>query len=135
VIFLLAALLISSLSATLREARRRAEAGRQRLQFLVAASQRLADSLDYDKTLAAVARLVVPRLADYCLIDVVEEDGSIRRVTVAHADRDQDELVRQLLIPVRSGLPPTPSGCRRGRLIPAAPNLRSPASDGSPTAG
>src|SRR5689334_12176146 len=62
VIFLLVAILISSLSATLREAQRRAEASRQRLQFLAAASRRLADSLDYDRTLAAVARLVVPRL-------------------------------------------------------------------------
>jgi K+-sensing histidine kinase KdpD len=96
VIFLLVALLISSLSATLREARLRAEAGRQRLQFLAAASQRLAASLDYDRTLAAVARLVVPRLADYCLVDVVEEDGSIRRVAVAHADPDKEPLVHQL---------------------------------------
>ena len=96
VLFLLVAILISSLSATLREARHRAEAGRQRLQFLAAASQRLAASLDYDHTLAAVARLVVPRLADYCLVDVVEEDGSIRRVAVAHADPDKEPLVHQL---------------------------------------
>ena len=96
VLFLLVAILISSLSATLREARHRAEAGRQRLQFLAAASQRLAASLDYDHTLAAVARLVVPRLADYCLVDVVEEDSSIRRVAVAHADPDKEPLVHQL---------------------------------------
>ncbi|MGE3269345.1 MAG: ATP-binding protein [Chloroflexota bacterium] len=96
VIFLLVAILISSLSATLREARHRAEAGRQRLQFLAAASQRLAASLDYDRTLAAVARLVVPRLADYCLVDVVEEDGAIRRVTVAHAYPEHEHLVSEL---------------------------------------
>jgi K+-sensing histidine kinase KdpD len=96
VLFLLVAVLISSLSATLREARYRAEASRQRLQFLAAASQRLATSLDYDRTFAALARLVVPRLADYCLVDVVEEDGSIRRVAVAHADPDKESLVNQL---------------------------------------
>jgi K+-sensing histidine kinase KdpD len=96
VIFLLVALLISSLSATLREARHRAEASRQRLQFLAAATQRLAASLDYDVTLSALARLVVPRLADYCLVDVVEEDGSIRRVAVAHADADKQHLVQHL---------------------------------------
>lgn len=96
VLFFLVALLISSLSETLREARHRAEAGRQRLQFLAAASQRLADSLDYDRTLAAVARLVVPRLADYCLVDVVEEDGTIRRVTVAHADPSRETLIHRL---------------------------------------
>jgi K+-sensing histidine kinase KdpD len=96
VIFLLVAILISSLSATLREAQRRAEAGRQRLQFLAAASQHLANSLDYDRTLAAVARLVVPRLADYCLVDIVEEDGSIRRVTAAHADPAREAIVLQL---------------------------------------
>ena len=38
-------------------------------------------------------------------------------------------------IPVRSGSPPTPSGCPRGRRIPAARSSRSPASARSPTAG
>ena len=37
-------------------------------------------SLDYHETLASVARLVVPRLADWCVVDVLEEDGTVRRL-------------------------------------------------------
>jgi K+-sensing histidine kinase KdpD len=96
VIFLLVAVLISSLNATLRDARRRAEIGRQRLEFLVDASRRLAASLDYDDTFVALARLAVPRLGDFCIVDVIEEDGTIRRVAVAHAAPAQEALVREL---------------------------------------
>jgi K+-sensing histidine kinase KdpD len=96
VIFLLVAVLISSLSATLREARHRAEANHQRLSFLAAASRRLAGSLDYNRTLSELARLVVPRLADFCLVDVVEEDGTIRRVAAAHVDPSREALVQKL---------------------------------------
>ena len=96
VLFLLAAVLISSLSATLREARHRAEANHQRLAFLAAASRRLATSLDYSRTLSELARLVVPRLADFCLVDIVEEDGTIRRVAVAHVDPLCHALVQRL---------------------------------------
>ncbi len=69
-------------------------------RLLVAeASELLASSLDYETTLANVARLVVPRFADWCSIDMVQEDGSIGRLTVAHTDlakaRWADELVER----------------------------------------
>jgi K+-sensing histidine kinase KdpD len=96
VLFLLVAVLISSLSATLREARHRAEANHQRLAFLAAASRRLAASLDYNRTLSELARLVVPRLADFCLVDVVAEDGTIYRVAAAHVDPVCEPLVQKL---------------------------------------
>ena len=54
--------------------------------LLVEASAVLGSSLDYRSTLAQVAELAVPRLADWCAIDVVEEDGSLRRLAVVHAD-------------------------------------------------
>jgi PAS domain S-box-containing protein len=57
----------------------------ERMQFLVDAGRVLASSLDYDTTLRTVADLAVPRLADWCSIDLLEE-GAIRRVAVAHAD-------------------------------------------------
>lgn len=60
---------------------------RERVQkFLADATAVLAESLDYGKTTARVSRLAVPILADWCLLDVVEEDGSVRRLEVAHAD-------------------------------------------------
>ena len=46
----------------------------------------LSNSLDYEVTLATVARLVVENVADWCAVDVVEEQGQLRRMKVASAD-------------------------------------------------
>ncbi|MEA2527543.1 MAG: hypothetical protein QOF73_4770 [Thermomicrobiales bacterium] len=64
-------------------ARKRAE---ERLHFLTEASAALSASLDPAATLAGVARLVVPRLADWCSVHLVEADGAVSRLEVAHAD-------------------------------------------------
>lgn len=65
-----------------RERKRAAEA----LRFLSEASAELSSSLDYRATLAGVARLAVPQLADWCAVDVLEEDGSTHRLAVEHED-------------------------------------------------
>jgi PAS domain S-box-containing protein len=57
-----------------------------RQRFLAEAGQLLASSLDYEQTLERVARMIVPRLADWCVIDMVDEHGDIVNVAVAHAD-------------------------------------------------
>jgi GAF domain-containing protein len=49
----------------------------------------LASSLDYEATLAAVAQLIVPRLADWCSVDLVGAQGAIERMTVAHVDPEK----------------------------------------------
>ncbi|WP_437535637.1 ATP-binding protein [Sorangium sp. So ce726] len=75
-----------------RMRRRAVEAAeRERAQelprFLDAASVVLAESLDYSTTLARVAQLAVPVLADFCFVDLQdEEDGTFRRVAVAYSD-------------------------------------------------
>jgi PAS domain S-box-containing protein len=79
-----------------RQARAAAETAHQRLAFLAAVSETLAGSLDYETTLAAVARLAVPHLADWCAIDLLEDDGAIRRLTVAHTDPARIALAREL---------------------------------------
>ncbi|WDT75162.1 MAG: ATP-binding protein [Candidatus Manganitrophus sp.] len=56
----------------------------------------LANSLDYKTTLSSVAHLVVPRFADWCLIDMVEEDQSLLRLAVAQADPSKNLLARDL---------------------------------------
>jgi PAS domain S-box-containing protein len=66
------------------EARRRES--EENLAFLAEAGHVLADSLDYDSTLATLASLVVPRLADWFIVDLVESDGTFRRVAVAATD-------------------------------------------------
>jgi PAS domain S-box-containing protein len=76
--------------------RKRAEESLHRAEgsqrFLANASELLASSLDYETTLASVARLAVPYLADWCLIDLRDGD-EITRVAVAHADAAKVEAV------------------------------------------
>jgi PAS domain S-box-containing protein len=56
------------------------------LRFVAEVSEILSASLDYHATLAGVARLSVPKMADWCLVDVLEEAGSIRRIAIEHSD-------------------------------------------------
>ena len=65
-------------------------------RFLAEAGSVLASSLDYGTTLQSVARLAVPRLADWCLVDIVEPERTIRRVAVAAADPRKAELLEEL---------------------------------------
>ncbi len=67
-----------------------------RLRFLSEASDALVGSLDFETTLQKLARLTVPTLADYCVIDMIEADGSIRRLVSSHSDPTKDSLVRRL---------------------------------------
>ncbi|HEX9440151.1 MAG TPA: ATP-binding protein, partial [Roseiflexaceae bacterium] len=55
-------------------------------RFLAEASNVLAASLDYETTLERVTGLAVPDLADWCAVHILEEDGAIRRLAVAHVD-------------------------------------------------
>jgi PAS domain S-box-containing protein len=68
----------------------------ERQRFLVEAGTLLAGSLDYQTTLASVARLAVPMLADWCAVDLLEDDGGVRRVEVAHQDPSKIELAHEL---------------------------------------
>jgi PAS domain S-box-containing protein len=63
-----------------------AQAAAQRSNFLAEAGRILASSLDYQLTLARVARLAVPGLADWCAVDLLEENGSLKRLAVTHVD-------------------------------------------------
>jgi PAS domain S-box-containing protein len=74
------------------EERRVAE---DRQQFLAEAGWVLGSSLDYERTLADVAQLVVPKIADWCAIDLVR-DGALTRVAVAHIDPLKVALAREL---------------------------------------
>nr|WP_290222780.1 PAS domain S-box protein [Trichocoleus desertorum] len=77
-------------------ARAVAEAAEQRSMFLAEASAVLASSLDYEATLISLARLAVPYLADVCVIDMMEDEKSLRPLTVAHIDPVKENLARQL---------------------------------------
>jgi PAS domain S-box-containing protein len=100
-------------------ARRAAEAAQEREAILAEASALLAASLDYETTLERVAPLVVPHLADWCIVDVVESDGSVRRLTVAHADPAKQAVVRELMRfpPDPDGSQPVPTVLRTRRSV------------------
>jgi PAS domain S-box-containing protein len=68
-----------------------AEEASARLALLAEASQTLASSLDYEETLAALAELIVPQFADWYAVDVLDDDGTFRRLTVVHKDPDKAE--------------------------------------------
>jgi PAS domain S-box-containing protein len=66
------------------------------LGFLAQASGVLAGSLDYERTLTEVAGLAVPDVADWCAVDIVEADGSLRQITSVHPDPEQEALLLEL---------------------------------------
>ena len=59
------------------------QAAHSQLTFMAEASALLAASLDYETTLQQVARLMLPTLADYCLIDITADDQQIQRLVRA----------------------------------------------------
>jgi PAS domain S-box-containing protein len=97
-----------------QEARAEAEAARDRLEFLAEASEVLASSLDYRATLGQVAHLAVPRLADWCTVDVVDDNGqSFSSVVVAHVDPDKVALAEDF----RRRYPPDPASDRGAAAV------------------
>ena len=85
--------------------RAQAEAEARRARFLSGVSAVLATSLDYHATLATLATLAVPELADWCVIDVAE-GGRLVRVAGAHAEPGKEPLLAEL----RERFPPRPDG-------------------------
>ncbi|HSF38360.1 MAG TPA: PAS domain S-box protein, partial [Thermoanaerobaculia bacterium] len=69
-----------------RKAERALEKMEEGQRFLAEAARVLASSLDEREVLASVARLSVPRIADWCGVYLLEEDGSILRVALVHHD-------------------------------------------------
>jgi PAS domain S-box-containing protein len=64
-------------------------------RLLAEVGRLLSAPLDHDARLIALARLVVPQMADWCAIHVLEPDQTIRLVTVAHADPPRTEAAVQ----------------------------------------
>ena len=60
--------------------------GDERRRLLAEAGALLPLSLDQSTTLTALARLAVPRIADWCMVDMLQPDGGFRRLAIAHAD-------------------------------------------------
>jgi len=103
-----------------KEAEARQREAERTSRFLADASRVLTSSLDYTATLQTVARLAVPEIADWCAVHVLEADGAIECVAIAHVDPARETLVRDLM--ARYPLRPTskygvPAVLRTGRSV------------------
>lgn len=73
--------------------RKRAE---EQEHFLAEVSKVLTATLDYQETLANIARLVVPQLADWFAVDLVDAEGHFELIEIAHKDPEQGQWARAL---------------------------------------
>jgi PAS domain S-box-containing protein len=80
----------------------------RRVTYLAEVSKVLGSSLEYETTLANIAQLAVPTIADWCRIDLVDETGTARLVTVAHVDPQKAAWVYSL----EDRYPPDPASPR-----------------------
>jgi GAF domain-containing protein len=95
------------------------ERERARLRFLTSAGDILESSLDYETTLKELGQLVVPGLADWYAVDLVDENGQVTNVSVAHVDPAKVELAKRL----RERHPPDPED--RSGVVEVARSARS----------
>ncbi|WP_430384424.1 ATP-binding protein [Archangium violaceum] len=64
--------------------------------FLASVGELSGSTLDYEVTLTQVVRKAVPELGDACMLDVVEPDGTLRRMAAHHVDPAQVELLHEV---------------------------------------
>src|SRR5215217_9606543 len=70
--------------------------GEDHVRFLAEASEILSGSLDYETELERIAHLIVPALADWCVVDLLVEDGRLHRLVVVHRDPAKAETALEL---------------------------------------
>lgn len=89
-------------------------------RLLAEAGAALAASLDVEATLAAVARMAVPAMADWCVVFLADGERRIRRVELAAADPAKEALLRQIqdrFPPAWDGPLPAARAIRTGEAI------------------
>ena len=86
---------IKYLSTIIRDItdRKRAE---ETQHFLLEASRNLAGSIDRDAVLQSLVSLIVPRYADYCIVDLITADGRVQRAAMLHANSSKQSVLEQL---------------------------------------
>jgi signal transduction histidine kinase len=91
----------------------------QELRFLADASAILSSSLDYQKTMRALARLAVPIFGDYCAVDVIRDDGTFERVDLVVDDPARAELADRLrkFAPTRTVHGPAMQAIESGQAV------------------
>jgi len=67
-----------------------------RESFLAEVTLTLTRSLDYEQTLRKLAAVATPAIADYCAVDVADEDGTLIPVAIEHVNPDKIPLAREV---------------------------------------
>lgn len=75
---------------------RKLQAAEEQERFLTEVSKVLTSTLDYKETLANLAHLIVPRLADWFAVDLLDADGQFQLVVLEHQDPEQVKWARAL---------------------------------------
>lgn len=70
----------------------------RRALFLADMSRKLFQSLDYEETLANIARLAMPELGAWCIVDLLNDQDKVERLAVIHPDPQLEPLARELEI-------------------------------------
>src|SRR5262249_59010056 len=118
-------------------ARARAESAERRAIVLSESSAALNASLDSAITLRTVSRLVVPRFADWCIVDLVTRENTFERIAVSAGGSDTEALLGELQRyapawtssqPAAGGVRPRPTNVSPGGAeeapVPAPPGER-----------
>ena len=71
-------------------------AAQERARLMDETGAVFAASIDIDATFDALADLLVPRFADYCIVDMISDEGPLRQVVIAHRDPERERLLRDL---------------------------------------
>jgi PAS domain S-box-containing protein len=77
----------------------------QDLRFLAQASAEFATMVDVQPTFQRLAQLAVPTFADWCVVDLLRDDGDLERVAVAHADEEKASIAQAM----HQRMPPDPA--------------------------
>ncbi len=88
--------------------------------MLSKASALLASSLDYETTLDSLARLSTAAFADWCAVDLINDDGSIRHLTVSHANpvlRDLALRFQEVVFQEPEGAPGAPQALLKRKSV------------------
>ncbi len=80
------------------EAADSAEASSWRARFLAEASREFAETLDEEFVIQTMARLALPHLGEWCMVEIIEGQAFLRRLAIFHPDPSKQALVRELEI-------------------------------------
>ncbi|MGA5304017.1 SpoIIE family protein phosphatase [Nucisporomicrobium flavum] len=86
------------------EARRHAESAHDQLAMLAELTETFTTTLDMEEGMRRLAEGVTPRLADWCLVTLVDQNGAVRHVAAAHRDAEAAADVERFAQLMMTGL-------------------------------